>query len=245
VVSNSGTAFEGVTGTSQLAAGMGVDMDAALQLDGSLLAKRISVYDISMNDLTIAEGPLIFNTPIEGYQSLEMSPVRELGPLALAPITFSYGSAVFHTSGAFKNLDNLPFPANFTAATAVDGQNISASTHALFASIEPTFVPATAITLIPQIINGTVSAIGSEGGFTTYAVTLAPYDLFPALALQPDQSAVLTSPNTVIVYADSNTQMLNTNPIAVGSVVRFYGLVFNDNGTLRMDCAQIDNGVAE
>ena len=38
VVSNSGTAFEGVTGTSQLAAGMGVDMDAALQLDGSLLA---------------------------------------------------------------------------------------------------------------------------------------------------------------------------------------------------------------
>ena len=93
--------------------------------------------------------------------------------------------------------------------------------------------------------SGTVSAIGSEGGFTTYAVTLAPYDLFPALALQPDQSAVLTSPNTVIVYADSNTQMLNTNPIAVGSVVRFYGLVFNDKCTLRMDCAQIDNGVAE
>jgi hypothetical protein len=39
--------------------------------------------------------------------------------------------------------------------------------------------------------------------------------------------------------------MLNTTPIAVGSVERFYGLVFNDNGTLRMDCAQIDNGVAE
>jgi len=25
----------------------------------------------------------------------------------------------------------------------------------------------------------------------------------------------------------------------------FYGLVFNDNGTLRMDCAQIMDGVAE
>jgi hypothetical protein len=56
---------------------------------------------------------------------------------------------------------------------------------------------------------------------------------------------VLTDPNTVVVYADSNTQMLNTNPIAVGGVARFYGLVFNDNGTLRMDCAQIKDGVAE
>jgi hypothetical protein len=48
-----------------------------------------------------------------------------------------------------------------------------------------------------------------------------------------------------VVYADSNTQQLNTNPVAVGSVVRFYGLVFNDNGTLRMDCAQINDGVPE
>jgi hypothetical protein len=48
-----------------------------------------------------------------------------------------------------------------------------------------------------------------------------------------------------VVYADANTQMLNTPPIVVGSVVRFYGLVFNDKCTLRMDCAQIDNGVAE
>jgi len=28
-----------------------------------------------------------------------------------------------------------------------------------------------------------------------------------------------------------------------GSVLRFYGLVFNDNGTLRMDCAQVNDGV--
>ena len=29
------------------------------------------------------------------------------------------------------------------------------------------------------------------------------------------------------------------------NVVRFYGLVFNDNGTLRMDCAEINDGVPE
>jgi hypothetical protein len=76
-------------------------------------------------------------------------------------------------------------------------------------------------------------------------VALAPYDLFPQFAALQNQISVLTNPSTVIVYADGNTQMLNTAPIAVGSVVRFYGLVFNDNGTLRMDCAQINDGVAE
>jgi len=75
-------------------------------------------------------------------------------------------------------------------------------------------------------------------------VTLAPYDLFPQFAVQPGQTTLLTSPNTVVVYADSNTQMLNSTPISVGGVFRFYGLVFNDNGTLRMDCAQVNDGAA-
>jgi hypothetical protein len=30
---------------------------------------------------------------------------------------------------------------------------------------------------------------------------------------------------------------------AAGSTLRFYGLVFNDQGVLRMDCAQINDGV--
>jgi hypothetical protein len=44
---------------------------------------------------------------------------------------------------------------------------------------------------------------------------------------------------------DTNTQLLNSDPVAVGSLLRFNGLVFNDNGTLRMDCAQISDGVTE
>jgi hypothetical protein len=43
----------------------------------------------------------------------------------------------------------------------------------------------------------------------------------------------------------SSTQMFNTIPLATGATLRFHGLVFNDSGTLRMDCAQIDDGVAE
>jgi hypothetical protein len=106
-------------------------------------------------------------------------------------------------------------------------------------------LPATTATLVPQTINGMVSAISTSGSLTTYTVTLAPYDLFPDFAVQPGQTALLSIPNTVMVYADSNTQLLNSKPIAVGSLIRFNGLVFNDNWTLRMDCAQINDGVAE
>jgi hypothetical protein len=39
--------------------------------------------------------------------------------------------------------------------------------------------------------------------------------------------------------------MLNAAPVAVGGVLRFHGLMFNDNGTPRMDGSQINDGVAE
>jgi hypothetical protein len=127
----------------------------------------------------------------------------------------------------------------------VPGQNVLLTTHALTVSGDFPYPPAATLTLRSQTINGSVNVIGSEGGFTTYTVTLAPYDLFPQLAVQGGQATLLTNPNTVVVYADSNTQLLNKGSIAVGSVLRFNGLVFNDNGTLRMDCAQINDGVAE
>jgi len=49
----------------------------------------------------------------------------------------------------------------------------------------------------------------------------------------------------VVVYVDSSVQMLNSTWLAVGNTLRFYGLVFNDNGTLKMDCAQIADGVTQ
>jgi hypothetical protein len=242
--SSANTAYQGIAGVSQLAAGMPVEMDAALQPDGSLQATRIAVYDASTVDLTTANGPLLF---VSGaWPVLDSYALEEQGLLSVGPfIPFNFSSAVFRISGSFSNVSDLPFAASFNAANMVAGQNANISTHAASLSIGPTYVPATTVTLQPQTINGTVSAVGSEGSFTTYTVTLAPYDLFPSLAVQPGQLTLLTEPNTVVVYADSNTQMLNTNPVAVGSVVRFYGLVFNDNGMLRMDCAQVNDGVAE
>jgi hypothetical protein len=38
---------------------------------------------------------------------------------------------------------------------------------------------------------------------------------------------------------------MNSTSLTPGSTLRFNGLVFNDNGTLRMDCAQVREGVTQ
>jgi hypothetical protein len=246
VSTNSSTTFQGIASASQLAAGLPVDMDVAIQQDGSLMATRVAIYDTNAANLTIASGPLeevvasesVLNAIVVEYQGPILYGLSMSNP-------FSYGSSVFQTSGQLTNLKSLPFTASFSAANMVDGQNVFITTHAATESGNPIYVPVTTITLLPQTINGTVSAVSSSGNFTTYTVTLAAYDLFPNLAVLPGQTTLLTNPSTVVVYVDSNTQMLNTDPISVGSLLRFNGLVFNDNGTLRMDCAQVNDGVAE
>lgn len=245
VAFNGSTVFQGINTPSQLAVGLPVDMDAVLQMDGSLLATRIAVYDPDPTSTSLWVVPALFEDDSLGTVMLT-GEKEQLGPVQGgdgAAIDFS--NSEFEISQQLGDLANLPFHPGFTASNMVAGQNIEPTFHeSSYGSSSMGPSPAT-VTLLPQTINGTVSAIGSEGGFTTYTITLAPYDLFPQLATQSGQTTLLTNPNTVVVYEDTNTQMLNTNPIAVGSVVRFYGLVFNDNGTLRMDCAKMMDGVAE
>lgn len=242
---NASTVFQGIANPSDLVPGLAVDMDAAIQPDGSLLATRIAVYDTNPMDTSLWVVPALYEDDSNGPRMFT-GEREQLGPVAGgdgAPIY--YPNSQFQIWQGMSNIASLPFQPSFTGANMVAGQNIEPTFHESSygdSSMGP--APST-ITLMPQTINGTVGAVGSKGGFTTYTVTLAPYDLFPALAVQPDQTTLLTDPSTVVVYADTNTQMLNTNPIAVGSVVRFYGIVFNDNGTLRMDCAQIHDGVPE
>ncbi len=242
---NASTVFQGIAGPSQLVAGLAVDVDAAVQPDGSLLATRIAVYDTYPTETSLWVVPALFEYDPLGTVMLT-GEKEQLGPVQGgdgAPIDF--GNSLFGISRQLNNLESLPFQPSFTGANMVAGQNIEPTFHESSYGDSTGGPSPSTVTLLPQTVNGTVSAIGSEGGFTIYTVTLASYDLFPALAVQSGQTTLLTDPATVTVYADSNTQMLNTTPIAVGSVERFYGLVFNDSGTLRMDCAQINNGVAE
>ena len=155
---------------------------------------------------------------------------------------FDFSNTTFQITGHFTNLQSLPFVPSFNAANMVAGQNVDVTAGVLTLG-GSTYTPANTITLIPQTINGTVQSISTSGGFTLYTVSLASYDLFPQLAVQQGQITVLDNPSEVQVYVDSHTQTLNTQPLAVGTTLRFYGLVFNDSGTLRMDCGRVNDGV--
>jgi len=243
------TVYQVIPGFSSLVVGMPVDMDAAIQPDGSLLATRVAVEDADITNLSILDGPLL---AVFSYDPvLFMFGREEQGYLFPGVIyggtNISFGNATFQTSGQFSNtqIQSLPFTASFDAANMFAGQNAYITTHATTLSPDPTYYAATTVTLMPQTINGTVSAVSTSGNFTTYTVTLAAYDLIPSLAAQSGQTTVLTNPSSVVVYVDSNTQLLNSPALSVGSVLRFNGLLFNDAGTLRMDCGQLNDGVAE
>jgi hypothetical protein len=248
VQSNNSTVYQGVAAFSTLAAGMPVDMDVSIQEDGSLLASRVEVQDANPTDLSVVNGPLLLVA--SSQPTLVNFPQEAQGLLfpispAFGAFNFSFGNVTFQISGQFTNLQSLPFATMLNAASIFAGQNLSVSAHALALMGGPTFVPATTITLMPQTINGTVTAVGSAGSFTTYTVSLAAYDLIPALAVQPGQTTATNNPSSVVVYVDSNTQQLNTKQLRVGTVFRFNGLLFNDNGTLRLDCAQVSDGAPE
>jgi Domain of unknown function (DUF5666) len=247
IATNGGTVFQGISGFSVLVPGMAVDVDAALQDDGTLLATRIAVNDTNTTDVTLWRGPLLFVSNAEPAFTLYTVETRGQlfnGQPESGAWILNFGSATFQISSSLNNLDGLPFNATFDAANMVGGQNVLVTTHVLQFPDSPNYPPAATLILLPQTIDGTITDISSEGGFTTYTITLAAYDPFSILAGQPGQTTLLQTPGNVIVYTDSNTQMLNTTSPTVGSVLRFNGLVFNDNGTLRMDCAEVLDGVA-
>jgi hypothetical protein len=246
VSSNNATVFEGVNGVSTLSPGMFLNVDGAIQTDGSLLATRVALEDSSaIND---SSGPVLFvdsAVPVlTFYGRTELGSLVADNGLSLYFDTpdFDFSNATFYISGQLTNLQNLPFVPSFDASNMVAGQNADI-TSGNFSLVGGIYTTANTITLVPQTINGSVVASHQTGSFVDYSVSLASYDLFPTMAVQQGQTTLLNNPSQVEVYVDSSTQTLNTQPLAVGSTLRFYGLVFNDSGTLRMDCAQVNDGV--
>jgi hypothetical protein len=241
IETSAGTVNQGFAGIGALAVGQFVQVDGSLQADGSVLASRIALADPVAVD--VQEGPIILIPSSVPY--LQMYPLMEQGPdQRIDTEILDFANASFHIGGAFSNLASLPFIATFTAATMVAGQNVYITTPVFNYEAPPDYTGvATTITLEPQTLNGTVVATGTSGSFAVYTVQLAAYDLFPALAEQPGQTTLLANPSFVQVYVDATTQHAGTTPAANGALLRFYGLVFIDGGTLRMDCGRIDDGV--
>lgn len=237
--------YQGVNNFSDLAVGTFVNLDGAIQPGGSMLATRIAVLDATAT--TVVTGPVLFVSNAE--PALTLWGRQQQGALyanfsVLGGQDFSFTNATFQISGQLPNLQELPFTPAFAASNMVPGQNVYISTDTLQNSGGFPYIQLSAVTLLPQSLDGTVAASSNVGNFTVYTIELASYDLFPALAVQQGQASPLDNPSEVQVYVDANTQQLNSQPLAAAGTFRFYGLVFNDNGTLRMDCAQVNDGVS-
>jgi len=248
---NGATVYQGINDFSALATGTFVELDVALQSDGSLLATRVAVEDTAavnvvtgpLTNVNAAPPDIMMVGREEQGVSFPSSSFPSISGEVFGGFVFNAANAVFQVSGQLTNLQNLPFTPSFNASNMVAGQNIYLSAP----EIPPANpeVAARTITLIPQTIDGTITATSNSGSFAVYNVTLAPYDPFPNMGAAPLQKSYVTNPNQVEVYTDTNTQMLNSESLAIGNTLRFNGLIFNDNGTLRMDCAQINDGVTQ
>jgi hypothetical protein len=244
VSTDSGTVLQGFDGLASLAVGMFVDLDGAIQADGSVHASRVSVADPAAVD--VRRGPIV-SVYNQAVPIVTIKPVTGQGTDGLVDLEpYDFSSTTFNISGQLTNLQQLPFTATFDAAHMVTGQNVYLSSPAFVTCCGGQyFAPATTITLMPQTIDGTVLSSSVNGNFTIYSVELANYDPFVILASLPGQATLVTQPAVVQVYVDAGTRLLNSTPAATGGTLRFYGLIFNDQGVLRMDCAQINDGVPQ
>jgi hypothetical protein len=246
LATNASTVYQGIGNFSALAAGMIANLDLTLQSDGSLLATRIEVDDPGATN--VLAGPLGTVFGAQGH-IVDLGRTNEEFNQSVVPgsnvMYYSFdASTAFKLSREIRVPSNLPFSATFDSSNMIAGQNVSVASQVIVTS-GGTYTHATTITLVPQTINGTITGVSSSRGFTVYSVSLAAYDLFPILAVQPGQTTALQNPSSVEVYVDSNTHMLNSNAITPGNVLRFNGLIFNDSGTERMVCWQVNDGVAE
>ena len=227
------TEFQGFASLSALTAGQLVEADVAVQPDGSLLALRIHLCPPNVGNLLTGPVTALSGSPLTGFTIVLRQPLGPgVGTSGLGtPYAITVNSSTTYAiSARIGTLPTLPFPALFSAAKLSLGQNVQVGASAVNATAAT--ATAATVTLEPQTVGGTVASISTASGLTTYTVTL------------PATSALgtLTGATSVVVYIAANSQMANSTPIAVGSTVRFNGLLFNDAGTLRLVTVECHDG---
>ena len=166
VTLGSATVWQGISSLTELHQGMFVDLDGALQSDGSVAASRVAVADPSAVD--VQRGPLLLVA--SAVPILDMYPRYAQGKdLRVNYEQFSFNGSRFQVSGQLSNLESLPFTPTFGADNMVPGQTVYVSTPA-FADTGSYNAVANTITLVPQTVNGTVTGVGLSGDFSVYTV---------------------------------------------------------------------------
>jgi hypothetical protein len=245
VTTNSSTVLQGFTAISALTAGELVQVDFTVlaplcnsnSCPPTLLATRIQLApptSTGQPPINLLSGPV---TSVSSG-SFKMVIMQGLGPaipvsataVSLFTVTTN-SSTVFAITPQFVSLAGLPFTPTFTSANLVAGQSVGVVTS----SITGSTAVASNVYLIPETVGGTVTAITTSGSYTAYTLTLNSGSAFTSLS----------GVTTITVYTGAATAppppSATTPPaIAVGSNVRFNGLIFNlgsGNFAMVADCS--------
>jgi len=209
---SSSTIFAGANGAAPSPVNSFVDLDAALQPDGSLLATRVQTESTSQQYNIVGQ---IVQYTQQLY--LENMGREQQGPNLPNGTGFYSNNAQLDPSSQFEIAwpngtvpAGLPFTPSLNAGSILPGQNLANPVDALQTSGNN--IPVTNIvTLEPQTIDATVVAASSVNGQTSYQVDLFPDDLITLFG--PGQQ--------VVVYVTAATHTIATSTLTTGSVARF------------------------
>jgi len=228
------TIFAGAGGATAPPVGSYVDVDGALQQDGTMLATLVQTEATTLAYDMV--GPIVEYT---NQLYLNTSGQEQQGP-SLPNGTGFYGdNLVFNAAPQFEiawpsgmAAAGLPFTPGLEVSSVAPGQNLATPIAAL-QTTGNVIPPASVVTLEAQTIDGTVTGMSTVNGQTTYQVSLFADDMI----------SIFGPAKTVTVYATAGTHTLTTSAVSTGSLGRFHGLLFDDGGTLRMVATQIEDGV--
>lgn len=232
---NSSTVFDG-TSMSSMTNGMLVMVDASLQSDGTLMATKIQSM---MNSGGVMGGGII--TAVTGQPPTSLTMVMQNGAgsgmmssdfAAGATIDLS-GSTTYQIDEDGMDMSGLSFTPQFDASHIYVGQSVmpisstsmmSGGSGMMGGSSMGGTITASEVVLEPQGLTGTTATAITSGSTTSFTLTL------------PSDSAftTLTGATSVTVVQQAQTTVAGTSPIASGSSVHAFGLLFFDGGQWKM-----------
>ena len=231
---SSSTVYSGVNAAAAPAVGNFVDVGAALQADGSMLATLVQTEGATQPYNMIGQVLYAGQLVLENISHEQQGPNISNGTgFYLNNVDFSQAIPFFIAWPNGTAPKGLPFTPSLSSSSVSVGQNVSTPINAL--QTTGNVIPVTsAVTLEPQTIDATVVNVSVVNGQSVYQVNLFSNDFI----------ALFGSSQSVVVYATAETHAITSSPLTNGSIGRFRGLLFNDGGTLRMVATEIEDGVA-
>lgn len=239
---NSSTIFDG-TSMGSMASGMIALVDATLQADGSLLATHVQSM---MGTGGMMGGGVI--TAVTGQPPTSLTMVMQNGIGSGMMSSYFASGATINLSGTTTydidedevDMTGLPFTPVFDGGHIYTGQSVMpVSSSGMMSggmsggmmgggSMAGT-ITATEVALEPQGLTGTASISITNGTTNSFTLTLPTDCAF----------TTMTGATSITVYQQAKTTVSGTSPIAVGTAMHAFGLLFYDGGQWKMVAARI------